>query len=607
MKQNKKLSTSLVASLLIATTTACAKYDITPITITSASKTEQSIKDVTANVEVITKEEIEEKRFTTVSEALNSIAGVSFTSNGSIGNSSSIFVRGMSSNRVLVLVDGIRYQDPSNTSGASFENLMASDIERIELIKGAYSGIYGSDASAGVINIITSSAKKGLNASVNLEAGSYLTKKYGFVLSNKEDNYDFKVSANRFLTDGFSSQTEDKKSEKAFERDGYQNTNIGIKTNYYFTQDDRVGFIYNYINSNVEYDAFNAPNAIQRATSRTNLYSVFYTKKYKSHDIKVKYELSKFKKTNLDTSFGVKDYQGKTKILELTDTIFYNKKDFIIAGFSNEKYEVDYNQVDKTTNEDENTNKAIFLSNTNTFDKLILNQTLRKDSYSNFDDKVTGKIGFKYNFMKELSFSGNYGTAYNAPNIIKILNPWGTSNPDLKPEKSKGYDLTLDYKNLSFTYFNNKVEDLVSWESNQYVNTSGNSRFKGIEIKYTNQIFQDTLLSLNYTHLSAENEDKEPLARRPKRQLGFSLDYYGFSKIHLNLNGSYIGTRYDEADSKGEQTGRYTLFNSVINYSINDKTKLYLKLDNITDKYYQTVDGYATAGRSAYVGLKVSF
>lgn len=214
MKQNKKLSTSLVASLLIATTTACAKYDITPITITSASKTEQSIKDVTANVEVITKEEIEEKRFTTVSEALNSIAGVSFTSNGSIGNSSSIFVRGMSSNRVLVLVDGIRYQDPSNTSGASFENLMASDIERIELIKGAYSGIYGSDASAGVINIITSSAKKGLNASVNLEAGSYLTKKYGFVLSNKEDNYDFKVSANRFLTDGFSSQTEDKKVKK---------------------------------------------------------------------------------------------------------------------------------------------------------------------------------------------------------------------------------------------------------------------------------------------------------------------------------------------------------------------------------------------------------
>ncbi|AXH15123.1 TonB-dependent receptor [Malaciobacter mytili LMG 24559] len=604
MKQ--KLPLSLVASFFLATTTY-ANYQISPITITGASKTEQTINNVTSNVEVITKEEIEERNFTTVSEALTSVSGISFTSNGSVGNTTSIFLRGMSSNRILVLVDGIRYQDPSNTSGASFENLMASDIERIEVIKGAYSGIYGSDASAGVINIITKNAKEGLNASINAEAGSYLTKKYGMTLSNKEEKYDFKISANRFLTKGFSSQIEEKKSEKDFERDGYQNTTVNLKTNYYLTSDDRVGFIYNYINSNVEYDDFNAPNAIQRAKSRTNLYSVFYTKKYKNHDIKVKYDLSKFKKSNLDATFGVNGYTGKTKILELTDTIFYNKKDFIIAGLSKEEYKVDYSQVSGSSNQDKNTNKAIFFSNTNSFDKLLLNQTLRRDSYSNFDDEVTGKVGFRYDFMEKLSLSSNYGTAYNAPNIIKILNPWGISNPNLKPEKSKGYDVTLNYKNLSLTYFNNKVEDLISWESNQYVNTSGVSRFKGIEAKYTNEIFQDTLLSLNYTHLSAKNENKEPLARRPKRQLGFSLDYYGFTKLHLNLNGSYVGTRYDKVNNSGEQTGRYTLFNSVINYELDKKTKIYLKLENLTDKFYQTIDGYATAGRSIYAGLKVDF
>lgn len=604
MKQ--KLPLSLVASFFLATTTY-ANYELSPITITGASKTEQTINNVTSNVEVITKEEIEERNFTTVSEALTSVSGISFTSNGSVGNTTSIFLRGMSSNRILVLVDGIRYQDPSNTSGASFENLMASDIERIEVIKGAYSGIYGSDASAGVINIITKNAKEGLNASINAEAGSYLTKKYGMTLSNKEEKYDFKISANRFLTKGFSSQIEEKKSEKDFERDGYQNTTVNLKTNYYLTSDDRVGFIYNYINSNVEYDDFNAPNAIQRAKSRTNLYSVFYTKKYKNHDIKVKYDLSKFKKSNLDATFGVNGYNGKTKILELTDTIFYNKKDFIIAGLSKEEYKVDYSQVSGSSNQDKNTNKAIFFSNTNSFDKLLLNKTLRRDSYSNFDDEVTGKVGFRYDFMEKLSLSSNYGTAYNAPNIIKILNPWGISNPNLKPEKSKGYDVTLNYKNLSLTYFNNKVEDLISWESNQYVNTSGVSRFKGIEAKYTNEIFQDTLLSLNYTHLSAKNENKEPLARRPKRQLGFSLDYYGFTKLHLNLNGSYVGTRYDKVNNSGEQTGRYTLFNSVINYELDKKTKIYLKLENLTDKFYQTIDGYATAGRSIYAGLKVDF
>ncbi len=601
----QKLFLCLIISFL--TTKTYAKYEISPIIVTGASKIEQKITNTTSNIEVITKEEIEERNFTTVSEALSSVVGISFTKNGSIGGVSNIFLRGMTSNRILILIDGIRYQDPSNISGVTFEDLIISDIERIEIIKGAYSGIYGSDASAGVINIVTRTAKEGLNTSINTEIGSYLTKKYGMTLSNKKEKYDLKISANRFLTDGFSSQIKDKKSEKDFERDGYVNTTINLKTNYYFSQNDKVGFIYNHINSNIEYDDFNSPNSIQRSKNKTNLYSAFYTKKYKNHNIKVKYDLSKFEKSNLDATFGVNKYNGNSKIIEVTNNIVYNKKDFVIAGLSKEEYKASYNQINGSSNQDKNSNKAIFLSNTNTFENLILNQTLRQDSYSNFDKKITGKIGFKYNFIEKVSFSGNYGTAYNAPNIIKILNPWGFSNPNLKPEKSKGYDLTLSYKNLSFTYFHNKVEDLISWESSQYMNTSGVSKFKGVEAKYTNEIFEDTLFSLNYTHLSAKNEKDESLARRPKKQVGFSLDYYGFSKLHLNINGSYIGTRFDGINNSGAQTGRYILFNSNINYNLNKKTKIYLKFENLTNKYYETVEGFATAGRSIYAGFKVDF
>ena len=114
-------------------------------------------------------------------------------------------------------------------------------------------------------------------------------------------------------------------------------------------------------------------------------------------------------------------------------------------------------------------------------------------------------------------------------------------------------------------------------------------------------------MSLNYTHLSARNSDKQDLARRAKRNLGFAVDYYGFSKIHINVNGSYVGTRYNSSDKTGRQTGRYTLWNTVVNYEVNKNLSTYLKVDNITDKYYQTVDGYATAGRSAYVGLNYKF
>lgn len=117
---HKKISTSLVASLLIATN-LYSNENLETITVTSATKSTQSIKDVTSNVEVITKDEIEERHFTTVSEALNTLAGINVISNGGLGNSTSLFLRGMDTDRTLVLVDGIRFQDPSNTSGAAFE------------------------------------------------------------------------------------------------------------------------------------------------------------------------------------------------------------------------------------------------------------------------------------------------------------------------------------------------------------------------------------------------------------------------------------------------------------------------------------------------------
>ena len=160
----KNLSISLVASLLLATNLFSAQ-NLETITVTSATKSAQSIKDVTSNVEVITKEEIEERHFTSVPEALNSLSGINVISNGGLGTSASVKLRGFDTKRVLVLIDGIRVNDVTGTSGAPFEHLMINDIERIEVVKGAQSGIWGADASAGVINIITSSAKEGFRGS----------------------------------------------------------------------------------------------------------------------------------------------------------------------------------------------------------------------------------------------------------------------------------------------------------------------------------------------------------------------------------------------------------------------------------------------------------
>ena len=145
----KKISVSLVASFLIATNLYSQQTSsLDEITISSATKSEEKLKNVTANVDVITAEDIESRKFKTVAEALNTIPGIQVSPSGGIGQQTSVFLRGMDSNKTLVLIDGIRLNDPTGLSGANFEHLMINDIERIEVIKGAQSSIWGADASA---------------------------------------------------------------------------------------------------------------------------------------------------------------------------------------------------------------------------------------------------------------------------------------------------------------------------------------------------------------------------------------------------------------------------------------------------------------------------
>jgi vitamin B12 transporter len=158
----KKINFSLIASAII-TSSVYANLNEAKITISSATKSEQSIQDVTSNVEVITGAELQSKNITTLTQALNLVSGIDYTSNGGIGKVTTINLRGMGNPRVLVLIDGQSMQDPSSTSGAMMEHIMINDIDRIEVIKGAQSGIWGANAAAGVINVITKNYKDGLH------------------------------------------------------------------------------------------------------------------------------------------------------------------------------------------------------------------------------------------------------------------------------------------------------------------------------------------------------------------------------------------------------------------------------------------------------------
>lgn len=613
----KKISTSLVASFLLVTTNLYSVQNLETITVTSATKSEQSVKDVTSNVEVITKEDIEERHFTTVSEALNTLAGVSIVSNGGIGGSSTLNLRGTSNNRTLILIDGVKFKDHSSISGTDISNLMVTDIERIEVIKGAQSGIWGADAAAGVINIITKNAKDGLHANANVEAGTYNTNKYTTQVSYKNKDFDLKLDTLRLTSDSFSTMANYGDNLDSLEDDSYENTTLSLKGNYYINDEAKIGFGIIDIDSLKEYDS-SAPNdTTMKNDSQSKIYNINYEQAYQNHKFLLKADKSEIKRDQIGTTWGVKLTDNSTENLELMDNISYNEKDFILLGVGTTKDEIDYTKADITKNNASNDTKYSYVTNNNTFDKLILTQSLRYDDFENFESKTTGKIGAKYNVNDDLSFSSNFGTSYSVPLLIQNINPWGDTNFDIEAEKSKTYDIGFDYADFKITYFYQKVKGLIDWYDPTptnyynndviYKNLDGNSTFEGVELAYKRELVSDILTSINYTYLEAKNSEKKDLARRAKDSLKFGIDYYGINKFHFNVNGEYVGDRYNGANRTGRETGNYTLWNSVVNYEINKTFSTYLKVDNLFDKYYQTIDGYATAERSAYLGLKANF
>lgn len=579
----------------------------------SVSKSLVSTTNVTDNVSIITSEELYQKGITTVVEALNTIPGVSFTSNGGMGKSTGVYLQGMSNKYTLLMVDGVRYNDPSNTSGADFSHLLIGDIERIEVIKGAQSGVWGADAAAGVINIITKKAQNGTHASAAVEVGSYGRRDVSTSVSHKNDKFDVQLSVQRVTEDGFSAQAPYGKDIDQYERDLYRNTTVNLKAGYWLDDHNRVEAGYHDINAMNSYDGYAAPNSSQH--SDFHQYSEFLTYKYfvGNHALETTVSESTFVKKELDaTSGNLKNYEGQAPSIELKDTWKYYDNSSLVMGTSYEKRELSYTKVGGLEKKRDENSKALYVNNTNKIGNVVLTEALRYDDFSAFDEKVTGKIGAKYLFSDQFNIYANYGTAYKTPSMLEMIYPWsyGVSNFDLKPENIKSFNVGMQYAGFTVNFFRNEITNMIDYVSDpftyigQYVNVSGTTTLKGIELSYEQQVLKSLLAGANYTYVDATKEDGTRLVNRPRYQTSLYTTYMPIKQIAWNVNGTYIGSREDYS---GEESGRYFVANTKVTYFIDKTWDVYFKVNNLFDRYYQTVYGYATAERSYYVGVEAKF
>ena len=612
-----KTSFSLIAATLLLTTNTYADETLEDITITSSNKLPTSIEQTTANVVVITEKDIEERGYQTVAQAISNVSGISISRAGGLGQNTSLFMRGSRSNKVLVLLDGMRLNDPSTVNNTAFlDNITTSNIAQIEIIKGGSSSIWGTNASAGVINIITKEAKAGLHGSVGLSYGSYNTKGAQAELSYKGEKLTAQLLASTLDTDGFSSL-----APREAEDDAHTNKNINAKLGYVFNENNQIKFNLNHIESDTEYDLGLADDDISHIETEQSNAALSYLYKQDNYSATVNLNKGKYESENTAPFNTISTFKSDIEEFSLINAFDYSKGKTIL-GFDYKSIEGDsqYHSAffDSVATVDY-TNKSVFISNLYNFNENTLLETnLRYDDFNTFENKTTYKIGLSHthDFLEGFKTSANYYTSYDVPSIFEFAN--ASFGSELKPSYTKGFDITAKYKELlSLTYFNNTVEDEIVFNNAtfSYTNTQGEEKFSGIEVESNYALPLDGLLFYaNYTHLfNIEREDGTNHIRRAEDTLNASLDYYTSNNMHFGVAAQYIGDRDDAFfDSATFQTiptntGNYTIWNLHFNTKIMQNTDLSINARNIFDKDYQSVAGYASEGRSIYAKIKYSF
>ena len=589
-----------LAYIAIATSFVAAQNINLDTIVVTATKSEQKIQNVTSNITVITKEELQEKHITTVADALKDAPGLIVSQSGGLGAQTSIFLRGFDSDSTLVLVNGVKVNNPTTIGGqADIANLILGDVERIEIIKGAQSGIYGANAAAGVINIITKKATKEFEINSNLEYGTYNTKQAQLSLSKKYGNLSAYLSYNYLKTDGFSAQADIEKDVDSFEDDGYENKTFNANISYKFTDNDKLELQYTNIDADVDYDKSLTEQDGYNMTEDDYILNTSFTHKYSDNSYsRVYYTKSKFLKK--DPKGWTPRFEGNNQEYGIDNKVTFEKLDVLFGLNRTKSKDIVNDRSLKST--------GAYVTGNLKLNNTIFSATLRRDNYSEFKDKTTGKIGIKHIFENGLVISSNYGTAYRVPSLFEY-----SLNQNLKPESTKGFDIGFEYKNFYVTYFNNNIDDEIVYDTSlwNYNNSDKSSKIKGFEVGYKGVITQDIMFNLNYTRYDGKDKDGKQLLRRPTYIANASLDYYGFANTHINFNAQYIGKRLDNDYSTFPatkvNTGNIFIANLALDYKINDKVSAYLKIDNITDKKYQNVYGYATSGRAFYVGINAKF
>jgi vitamin B12 transporter len=610
--------------------------------VVTATRVETPMEEIASSVTVISSEEIERKKKTHVMEILRGIPGLDVVRTGGAGKNTSVFIRGANSEHTLVMIDGVEVNDPISPGRSyDFAHLTVDNIERIEVIRGPQSTLYGSDAIGGVVNIITKKGEGKPKFFLSAEGGSFTTFREATGISggNKWVNYSFALS--RFDTEGISTAS---KKDGNYERDGYENTSLSAKLGFKPMDNLGIDFILRYMDAKTELDNFagvggDDPNYVQKSNQflfktqvGLSLFDQVWSQKLglalndHNRDIKNKKDSQHpfdYEKGRYDGQLLKFDWQHHLQLHKtnaLTFGLEYEREE----GKSKYYWESLWGPGQSIFPKKTANIKGYYIQDEiKLWDRLFATLGIRIDDHSRFGSETTYRVAPAY-LIKETDtkIKGTFGTGFKAPTLYQLFAPatlWGPiGNKDLKPEKSKGWDFGVEqnfFKNrvtLGATYFRNDFKDLIQFDwAKGYINIS-KAKTEGVELFASAKPIDDLTLRINYTYTDTEDKTTgEALIRRPKNKIGFDLDYHFLNNGNVNLGVIYVGKR-DDLDfsispSRRVKLNQYTLVNLAVSYDITKNFQLFGRVENLLDKEYEEAKSFGIPGLSFFGGMKLSF
>ncbi|MEC7614452.1 MAG: TonB-dependent receptor [Pseudomonadota bacterium] len=574
--------------------------------IVKGARIDTSEDNFGSSIFILDSEEIRLRGIRSAIDAISFSPGVTTKKNGSFGGVGSVRIRGASSSQTLVLIDGIPVNDASSPGGGyNFEYLDTSNIDRIEVLRGSQSTLWGSDAIGGVVNIYTKSAEKN-SISLLSEIGSFGLRKINSELGIASNSSKFLFLVDDTSLDGISKAD---KNDGNVEKDGFETNSYSFKGDIDLNNIQIKGLL-SYIKSDVEYDSFGFVTGVQDGDERsiTEEFIGNLTIKFNLFDDKLvntfsvnQSDISRDYFTNDNLTFGA---DGERKLYRYQGNIGFGGFNKIAFGLEKEESSVNADKL--------SIDSYFFLYQFQPIKDLVISAGIRNDDNKGFNSKTTRKISAAYRVSENLSIKTSWGEGFKVPTIFQttfFCCGAESANTNIRPEESTSYDLGFDFNlkdKFSFTlvYFKKDINDQINfsfglggYENIDFVESDG------FEVSVNSEITEQINLYLNYSYIDSIDGRGQRLINIPKDSGELALTYnssFNLSgSLTIKYNGSEIST-YGNLDSWSRAD--INLF-----YKLNNFSEIYFRVENLLDKNYQQVFGYGTPDRSGLIGVKVNF